>query len=229
MKILALESSATVVSAALLADGRLYRRSQAAPDAASSVLLPWIAELAAEAGMELQSLDAIAAGVGPGAFTGLRLSVAVAQGLCVALGLPAVAVGSLDALAWAAGAERVYVCADARQGETYCAAYQSGPGGVQALIEPLVCPPELAPLPEGAGWTGVGSGFALAAARLPAALMACLAGVDAQAVPDAAAVAQLAALRLPAAAIDAAALAPLYVRDKVALTTAERLARGGRG
>ncbi|MBL8473517.1 MAG: tRNA (adenosine(37)-N6)-threonylcarbamoyltransferase complex dimerization subunit type 1 TsaB [Rhodocyclaceae bacterium] len=228
MNVLALESSATTISAALLSGQRMYQRSAVAPDAASTVLLPWVGELAAEAGLDLAELDAVAAGVGPGAFTGLRLAVAVAQGLCVALDRPAVAIGSLEALAWASGADKVYVCVDARQGEVYCAAYRRIAAELRVDIEAVVCPPEHAPLPEGEHWTGVGSGFASAAARLPAALEARLDRVDANAVPDASVVAELAALRLPGAAIDPAALAPLYVRDKVALTTAERLARGGR-
>ena len=84
--------------------------------------------------------------------------------------------------------------------------------------------PAAAPVPAGDGWVGCGDGFAAYGGRLPA-----LARTRADLRPTAAAVAQLAAPRLARGeGVDAALAAPLYVRDKVAFTTAERLARGGK-
>ncbi len=85
-----------------------------------------------------------------------------------------------------------------------------------------------APLPEGAGWRGVGDGFGVWGEILRQRLGPRLSGADAALYPTAAAVARLAApLLARGAGVAAAEAVPLYIRDKVALTTAERLARGG--
>ncbi|MDP2809613.1 MAG: tRNA (adenosine(37)-N6)-threonylcarbamoyltransferase complex dimerization subunit type 1 TsaB [Rhodocyclaceae bacterium] len=119
---------------------------------------------------------------------------------------------------------KVFACLDARMNEVYSAAYA---GGVEVL-PPSVGPAGSVAVPSGEGWTGCGDGFAVhgdaLAARLGGSLIACRPDV----FPTAAAVARLAAPRLARGeGVGAAFAAPLYVRDKVALTTVERLARGG--
>jgi tRNA threonylcarbamoyladenosine biosynthesis protein TsaB len=235
MKILAIETSGEHGSVALVADETLLEWTLEGHARHSEHLLPTIRQLLAEAGLSLQQLDALAFGAGPGAFTGLRLACGVAQGLALGAGLPVVAVGSLQALALEAPMGPVLVAADARMGEIYSAAYLNDgvePVEVQA---PRCGPPEALRLPgidvghEGA-WIGVGSGFAAYPERIPDALRQGLSSVDGHRVPTARAVARLAALGvIRGETVPVAQAAPLYVRDKVALTTVERLARGARG
>ncbi len=228
MNILAIESSTDLISVALLHDGQLIERAGERGVNHSDRVLPIIQEVLAEAGMTLDAMDAFAFGAGPGSFTGLRLACGVTQGLAFGVDAPVIGVCSLEALALDAGATWVYACVDARMNEVYCAAYRVADGDVTIVIAPTVAAPEQAPLPTGAEWRGCGNGFAVYAAALRARL-ANVADIDVAAVPRASAVARLAALRFARGeAVDAALAAPLYVRDKVALTTAERLARGGK-
>lgn len=198
------------------------------PNGGSERLLPWAGELLVEAGMRLNQLDGVAFGAGPGGFTGLRLACGVAQGLAFGLDVPVAPVGTLAALALTAGEGKVLACLDARMHEIYLAAYVVTGDRAEEVMAPKVGSGEAAPLPEGDGWRGAGDGFAAYGEVLRQRMGDRLAGVDAGVFPTAAAVARLAAPVLAAGGgVSAAQAAPLYVRDKVALTTAERLARGG--
>ena len=223
MNLLALETSTRWLSVALWRDGELGERRAESLTGGSGLVLPWVDELLAAADLPLAALDGIAFGAGPGSFTGLRLACGIAQGLAFGLDLPVLGVGTLEALALASGEGRGFACLDARMNEVYCAAYAVDGRRVTEMTAPHVVAPALAALPEGPGWVGCGDGFASYGAALPQPAV-----VRANVFPTAAAVAELAAPRLARGAGVAAALAmPLYVRDKVALTTAERLARGG--
>jgi tRNA threonylcarbamoyladenosine biosynthesis protein TsaB len=183
--------------------------------------------LLAEAGLALSQIDGIAFGAGPGGFTGLRLACGVAQGLAYGLDLPVIAVSTLEALALASGERDVWACLDARMNEVYGAAYQVEGDSVRQLMAPVCIPPAVAPAPTFAGGWGVGDGFA-AYGSLLHARKSDLTGVRSDVFPTAAAVLRLAAPAFARGAAVSAALAqPIYVRDKVALTTVERIARGG--
>jgi tRNA threonylcarbamoyladenosine biosynthesis protein TsaB len=228
VKLLALESSTELLTAALFLDGRIVERESPRGVSHSEIVLPLVRALLDEQGVMLADLDVIAFGAGPGAFTGLRLACSVAQGLAVGAGLPVIGVGSLEALALGEGDGLIYACTDARMNEAYCAAFRVRGEGVETVLGPVVAVPEVTPLPPGQGWLGCGSGFAAYGDRLRLRLGGCLAAIHDQARPRAGAVARLAALRFARGQADDAALAaPLYVRDKVALTTQERLAAGG--
>ncbi len=178
--------------------------------------------------MALGDLDGIGVGAGPGGFVGLRLACGIAQGLAFGLDLPVVGVSTLEALALAAGGARVLACTDARMNEVYVAAYEIHDGMPETIMAPGVFPPERVPVPPGSGWLGAGEGFSVYGERLHEALGTTLTAVSADVWPTAAAVARLALPRLARGeGLDPALAAPRYVRDKVALTTAERLARGG--
>lgn len=219
MNLLALETSTRRLSVALWCDGRLRVCCAEHTHGGSELILPWVGQLLDEEAIGLHQLDGIAFGAGPGGFTGVRLACGIAQGLAFGADLPTIGIGSLEALALEHGPGRVYACLDARMNEVYVAAYDRG----VEILAPKVCPPERVPLPEGDDWVGCGDGFASYAARLPA-----LRTRRPELRPTAAAVARLAAPKLAdGAGMDAALAAPRYVRDKVALTTAERLARGG--
>lgn len=219
MHLLALETSTHRLSVALWLDGRVVERAAELPNGSSEWLLPNVHSLLAEAGINLKMLDGIAFGAGPGSFTGLRLAAGCAQGLAYGLDLPVLGIGTLQALALASGERKVYACLDARMNEVYVAAYEDGIEAMSAVV----CPPELAPVPQGEGWTACGDGFASYPDRLPK-----FERTRPELRPGAEAVARLAAPRfMRGEGGSAAAAQPLYVRDKVALTTAERLARGG--
>jgi len=224
VNLIALESSTRRLSVALWREGVISERAADIPNGGSAQLLPWMLELLDEAGLALGDLDGIAFGAGPGGFTGLRLACGVAQGLAVGLDRPLLAVSTLEALALASGGKKVFACLDARMNEVYCAAYIVHDGVVETLAKPLCVPPATVFAPRGTGWLGCGDGFAAYRELLAPAFP----NVREDIWPTAAAVARLAApLFARGGGVDAAQGAPLYVRDKVALTTAERLARGG--
>lgn len=228
MKLIALESSTRYLSVALWQDGKLSERCADVPNGGSDRLLPWLSELLAEAGLALSDLDGIAFGAGPGGFTGLRLSCGLAQGLAFGLDLPVLAVSTLEALALSAGAEKVCACLDARMNEVYYAAYVVSGDTLETVMAPICAPPAVIKAPSGCDWLGCGDGFSAYPELLGSALGGAISGVRADIRPTAAAVARLAAPRLAAGAgVDAAQATPFYVRNKVALTTAERLLRGG--
>jgi len=229
VNLLAFEAATSRLSVALYRDGALTEKSADVPNGGSERLLPWANELLAEAGLTLKQLDGIAFGAGPGGFTGLRLACGVTQGLAFGLDLPVVPVGTLAALALASGEGKAIACLDARMNEVYVAAYEVAGDSVQEIMAPKVGAGETALLPDGAGWRGAGDGFATPHGEVLRRRMGARLGVvDEKAFPSASAVARLAAPVLArGGGVDASHALPLYVRDKVALTTAERLARGG--
>lgn len=230
MNLLAFEASTARLSVALYCAGAIADRSALLPNGGSERLLPWVNELLAESGLSMQQIDGIAFGAGPGGFTGLRLACGIAQGLACGLDRPVAPVGSLAALALADGVGNVLACLDARMSEVYLAAYRVADDDVLELVAPKVGAGATAFLPEGDGWRGVGDGFATSHGQtLRERMGARLRSVAAEVYPTAAAVARLAAPVLARGeGVEAALALPLYVRDKVALTTTERLARGGR-
>jgi tRNA threonylcarbamoyladenosine biosynthesis protein TsaB len=228
MLILALETSTDLGSCALWRDGAVSERLCPPGKPHSETLLPLIRELLGEAGIKVGQLDAIAFGVGPGAFTGLRVACGVAQGLAVAAGVPLIPVTSLETLAAQSGAERVLALLDARMGEVYSGSYRLDDNGYVLQGEIRVSVPEALALPADAGWLACGNALAAYPALL-ARLSAAGIPVQAGIVPMAAVVANLAAPRARRGeGIDAALAVPLYIRDKVAKTVAERLCEGGR-
>jgi tRNA threonylcarbamoyladenosine biosynthesis protein TsaB len=230
MKILAIECSGERASVALLSGNVLVEHTLEGHGKHSQLLLPTVFAVLAEGGVELPALDGIAFGSGPGAFTSLRLACGVTQGLAISAGLGVMPVCSLAAMAASVSDGRVLAAIDARMGEVYCASYICRDGVPSELSAPACLPPEMLELPPGDDWHGLGNAFGVYADRLPGYVLARVCAVDAAAVPSAAVVARLAARSVTQSGWLAPHHAvPLYVRDKVALTTAERLARGARG
>ena len=225
--LLAFDTSTEQLSVAVqrAADGRRLTHQGAGGAQASATLIPTVQRLLAEAGLALGDLHAIVFGRGPGSFTGLRTACSVAQGLAWGAGVPVLPLDTLLAVAEAArqsaGATRGLALLDARMGEIYHAEYAWADAGWQTLAGPAVSPPERLPLPA-AGAVLAGNAFAPHGERLPAALRA-LPRVDA--LPTAEALLALAPAGLTAGrAVPADQALPLYIRDKVAQTTAERAA-----
>ncbi|HEX8981043.1 MAG TPA: tRNA (adenosine(37)-N6)-threonylcarbamoyltransferase complex dimerization subunit type 1 TsaB [Parasulfuritortus sp.] len=219
MKILAFDTSTELCSAALCLDGAWLVREEMAGNRHSELLLPMVESLLAEAGIGLRDLDGLAYGKGPGSFTGLRIGCGAAQGLALGADLPVTGVITLEAMAYAAGADQVLACIDARMHEVYAAAYRRRDDGMIELSPPAVLKPADLDLPADGDWLGCGTGFA----AYPDLLADRLRAVRPDAFPHAKAVAEL-ALPVFAAGRGAApdSAEPYYVRDKVALKTCER-------
>ena len=227
MRLLAIESSTHASSCALLIDGVVTERPCAPDRNSSETLLPAIMALLAEHQLSLRNLDGIAFGAGPGAFTGLRVAAGVTQGLAFAADLPVAPIETLAAVAWANGAEYSLAMLDARMNEVYVGRYWRQNKRLQRQGELRVGAPTSFELPELAqNWTVCGN----AVAAYPS-LAGRLEGwrVAASALPCAGAVAELGGhVFADGGALAADFAQPVYVRDKVAFTTAERLARGGK-
>jgi tRNA threonylcarbamoyladenosine biosynthesis protein TsaB len=219
MNLLALETSSSIGSVALETPAGVVVREIATPREQTEQLLARTDELLRLSGIELQDLDGIAFGRGPGSFTGLRVSVAVAQGLAAAGGTPLLPVSSLLCLAQRAwrehACERALVCVDAHMGEVYWAAAEHRGDSVVIVGEERLGAPGDVAAPWDA-WCGFGSGFAAhadalaglvqGAARVLPALMPSALDLLPQAKRD------LAAGR----ATTATAALPVYLREHTA-------------
>lgn len=117
MRLLAIETATEACSVAILVDGDVRERFEIAPRLHAELTLPWAEQLLADAGVAKSQLDAIAVGRGPGAFTGVRLAIALAQGIALALDRPLLPVSTLAALAMRAEGGRIVAAIDARMGE----------------------------------------------------------------------------------------------------------------
>ncbi|MFN3883675.1 MAG: tRNA (adenosine(37)-N6)-threonylcarbamoyltransferase complex dimerization subunit type 1 TsaB [Rhodocyclaceae bacterium] len=228
MNLLAFEAATRRLSVALWCDGMILEKHAENPNGGSELLLPWARQLLAELGLGLKQIDGIAFGAGPGGFTGLRLACGVTQGLACGLDRPVVPVGTLAALALESGEGRVLASLDARMNELYVGAYRVTGDAVEEILAPRVGDAKTAPLPEGEGWRGAGDGFGCAQGEhLRQRMGVRLSAIVPHVFPTASAVARLAAPVLAAGGgVTAEDAQPLYVRDKVALTIAERHARG---
>lgn len=228
MLILALETSTELGSCALSRDGAVTERRCPERQPHSETLLPLVRDLLAESGVQIGDLDAIAFGVGPGAFTGLRVACGAAQGLAVVAGLPLIPVTSLETMATRTGVDRVLVLLDARMGEVYSGSYERAGESYVLKGEIRVSSPADIVLPTDAGWLACGNGLTAYPDLLDHVRGAGLA-VETGCFPCAATVATIAAAKVARGeGIDAAEAVPLYIRDKVAKTVAERMREGGK-
>lgn len=229
MKILALETSTEFCSVALWQDGLLTSKSEHAGQKHSERLMAMLAAVLEEAGVKLAQLDGIAFGAGPGSFTGVRIACGVTQGLALGANLPVIGICTLQALAQGvemkggAGKGKVIASLDARMAEVYFAVYEKIDGNWKVVCEPCLCLPQDTPVVSGGDWSGAGSGFLAHGPLLQARYDGQLSDIDMNCVPQADAIAQLAAPMFAAGlGMDAAQAMPLYLRDKVALKTSER-------
>ena len=223
MNLLALDTSTEYCSVALLLGDELTHLEAHAVQRHSELILPMIEDLLRDAALDLEQLDGIAFGAGPGSFTGLRIACGVAQGLAFGSGLPVVPIGTLAALALESGAPNALACLDARMGEIYHAAYRNEHAVLTECTPPGVGPVDSAPALEGGGWVGCGNGFSVYADALARRYGAQLETVATALYPHARSVARLAMPVLAAGGgLPAERAAPLYVRDKVALKMHEQ-------
>lgn len=221
MNLLAIDTSGDACSAALLRDESIRQRLEMAPRRHGELILPMLDGLLKEAGIGLHDLDVIAFGRGPGSFTGVRIAVAVAQGIAFGALLPTAPVSTLAALAQGefrrSGRRRILAALDARMGEVYWGAFEAGEGGLMASHgEERVCPPDQVPIPAGGDWWGVGAGWAAYGEVLAERLGAALAGMRSEAICEAQDIAWIGAARCRMGELLAPELAqPVYLRDRV--------------
>ena len=235
LKFLAFDTSTDQMSVALTDGVRVWQHSGPGGALASTTLIPAILALLDEAGLALGQLDAIVFGRGPGSFTGLRTACSVAQGLAFGAnrgaGIAVLPVDTLMAVAEEArfaqagaltapgGPLRITALLDARMDEMYVQTYEFAGGQCQPVEHCLLIRPEHF-LADPAAQLLAGNVFGVYAGRLPAALagLPCV-----PALPTATALLRLApALAAAGQCMEAALALPLYVRDKVALTSDER-------
>jgi tRNA threonylcarbamoyladenosine biosynthesis protein TsaB len=227
MKLLAIDTSTEAMALALCVGEQQWLHLGEGGAKTSAQLLPQVQALLKAAGLALHDLDALAFGAGPGAFTGLRTACSVVQGLAFGVDKPVLPLDSLLIVAEAARQGReafeVEVAMDARMGEVYAAAYAYAAGQWQVQRAPGL----YAAAALGAMWQakppGAIAGTALAA--LAPALTLPPGAQVAQAEGRAAALLRCARMAFAQGqAVPAAQALPVYVRNKVAHTTAERLA-----
>ena len=227
MKLLAVETATDACSAALFIDGKVIERFELAPKEHTKLILPMIDGLMKEAGLNPCDLNALAFGCGPGSFTGVRIATGVIHGIALGAGLPVVPVSTLAALAQAyfnSGTENLaFVAMDARMGEIFWGAYRRNTDGYAELIgTEAVLPADGVDAPGGTG-VGLGSAWDIYRealfARLPEPPSTVLADIH----PRAGVIAQLGAYGYAKSlAVPVELAQPVYLRDKVAKTEAER-------
>ncbi|MBU3596563.1 tRNA (adenosine(37)-N6)-threonylcarbamoyltransferase complex dimerization subunit type 1 TsaB [Polynucleobacter sp. 86C-FISCH] len=226
--ILAIDTSSAWCSVALSLEGQAVQfRHEAVTVGASQLLLPWIESLLSDAKSSLTDLDAIAVGIGPGAFTGVRLGVAAVQGLAVSQNIPVVPVCSLDAIAAqllesavfkSSHPQRLMIAIDARMEEVYWASYDIQEKRLPSRIGDIHLTK-----PEDLNLEGVQllAGSALNAYNQ--SLPQFIGPIDPDVSISALGILKCAQQSLQDGAhCEVRQLEPLYVRDKVAFTTAER-------
>jgi len=222
VNLLAVETSTELCSVALLRGDELFVEEALTENRHSELVVPMIRKVLERSHLAAASMDAFAFGQGPGSFTGIRIACGLVQGLAFAARRPVVPVPSLLALAEQSNEARVIAAFDARMGEAYLAAYARSGEGWDEIIAPRLADAASLPALPGRRWTATGSGFDRHAWLREAYREAVEMRLEGD-LPRAGAVARLAKRRFArGAAIAAEHAAPLYLREKVALTTDER-------
>ena len=215
--ILAIETATPACSVALMCKGEIIERFEIGNNIHSMQLLSMVDEVLNQSSTSLNQLDAIAAGQGPGSFTGLRIGVGVAQGLAYASGLPMIAVCSLEALAYQFDVERVLAGLDARMSEIYWASFYCTNGELSKASDIAVSAPEQVSVPDKDKWLAVGTAWSEYEAKLSEELKKQLVIEKPISYPRASAMLKLAEQKLKEGVLtDAQDFKPVYIRDKVA-------------
>lgn len=217
MNILAIDTSSTACSLALLMNENIVIHHEIAPLQQARIILPSINALLKSCDVTLKQLSAIAFGQGPGSFTGIRIATSVAQGLALGAKLPVIPVSSLAALAQAAfddlGWKKLLVATDARINEIYWGMFSVENGFVQLTNIEKICHPDKADLPNTPDWYGVGNGWEIYKNQLAFNPIA----IDTTRIPMASAVSRLAKIKFEKGEyLSPSKAQPIYLRNKVA-------------
>lgn len=233
MRLLAIETSTDACSVALMIDEEIRVDHRLVPQKHAALVLPMVDALMSESGITASQLDGIAFGRGPGSFTGVRIGVAVTQGIALGADVGVLGVSSLQCMAQGVyrrdrdGVRYVAACLDARMSEVYFGAFQMGEDGLaQPLSQERVCAPEAvaalrSELPQPMVWAGSGvSRYADVLLTDNNSAVACV--VD-DCWPEAQDLLAILQHSVDEGTLQSAEEAmPVYLRNKVAETTAER-------
>ena len=230
MKLLAVETATEACSAALYLDGEITERFSLTVNEHTKLILPMIDTLMSEAGLRPQQLDALAFGCGPGSFTGVRIATGVIQGIAFGADLPVVPISTLAAIAQDyfdsndnMQQNTAFTAMDARMGEIFWGVYNRDDQGCAALIgkESVTLANDIE-FPDLNG-IGLGSGWGIYEDELLLRLAGKVNHYELDIRPRARAIARLGARGFDLGLAVAVELAmPVYLRDKVAKTEAER-------
>lgn len=195
----------------------MIARSQTGNNIHSQVLLDMVSAVLQEARIQVNELDAIAVGQGPGSFTGLRIGIGVAQGLAYGAQCPMIGVSSLDALANQADSGHIIAAIDARMGEAYWAEYQKDGTELRRSTELQVSPPKLIRSAQTNKVSLVGNAWTQYQGQFDATLMETATLVAEQQFPEAKSLLVLACQSFARGElIEPAMFTPEYVRNDVA-------------
>ncbi|AFJ01385.1 Inactive metal-dependent proteases-like protein [Methylophaga frappieri] len=221
MKLLALDTCTENCSVAVYRHGEVFLAHEIAGQKHSERILNMIDSVLGQAGLTLSEMDALVFGRGPGSFTGVRIGVAVAQGIAFARTLPVIPISTLAATAQQTylhtNVKNISVALDARMGEVYHADFVVENEVVIPLSEERVCPPEQVTLADTRIWTAAGNGWSIYPAQLQQRLQHQLAEIRDSAFPDAASMLPLAVSQYQSGNMLSADQAlPVYLRNNVA-------------
>lgn len=229
MKLLAFDASTDACTVAVMVDQQVLVDHRLAAQQHGELLLPMIDGLMSEAGVTASGLDALVYGRGPGSFTGVRIGVATAQGIALGADIGVCGVSTLQAIAQGCyrehAATSVAVSIDARMNEVYFCEYECDQNG---LMQPLA--DEQIALPDAVCWQAAiqwaGSGAERYEQVLQAHFSVDSANIRRACLPQAADLLTIGLHRIQQDKLLPAELAsPVYLRNTVALTTAQREAK----
>lgn len=222
MNLLAVETSTELCSVALLRGKELFVEEVLVENRHSELLAPMVRKLLDRSRLTPRQMDAFAFGQGPGSFTGIRIACGIVQGMAYAAHRPVVPVPSLLALAEQSNESRVIAAFDARMNEAYLAAYARNGDDWDEVIAPRLADADSLPPLPGRSWTASGSGFDRHGWLREAYRQSVAMRLEGD-LPRAGAIARIASRRFArGGGVAAERAAPLYLRDKVALTSEER-------
>lgn len=222
MNILALDTCTEMCSAALKINNQLVEKSELTQRGHSEKILGMLDTLFEQSNSHLKHIDVVAFGRGPGSFTGVRIAVAVAQGIAFARQLPVAAVSTLAAVAQQAidqhDAKWIAVAMDARMGEVYAAHFKNDDGLAVLLDQEQVCAPEqFLPFHPEQKWFAAGTGWAEYECILQQNFDGKILGCESMLYPTSSAIITLAETMIEQNLLVAADKAmPVYLRDNVA-------------
>jgi len=226
MKILALDTATEACSAALYIDGEVTQQYKVAPREHSHLILKMIESLLQKVGLNVEDLDAIAFGRGPGAFMGIRIATGVVQGISFAHDIPVIPVSNLMAIAQVAfeetGATQILSAIDARMGEVYWAALERDDSGIwHSVIDECVSKPDQLSFPvsisESGHWLGAGTGWGAHEDIMRSVSDVEITQILDDCLPTAAAIVEIAAVEFERGhTVSAAQAQPVYLRNDVA-------------